>query len=466
MSGPDTQVRQREFRKELGLRSLVMGQVLNIVGLTWVGVAAKLGPAHVAFWLLGIVLFYLPSAAVVIYLNRVHTLEGGLYEWARLGFNEFAGFLAAWNMWLNMLLIISFGGIQSLSGLVYVLGPSASWMADSKWMNAGVTILLMAAVMLVALRGLGVAKWIQDLGGAFLIIVFAALIALPFHNHVTGRPTEYPPFTLALPAISVLSLNILGKMSFAALSGFDSMAIFAGEARNAVKTIAWSVIIAAPIIALMFVMGTSSVVALVPKEKIDLVMPMSQALSLGTRPGDIGASLIPLVLVALLYSLVASQVLTFGLTSRLPLVAGWDNLLPAWFGRLHPRYRTPVNSILFVGLAAFAVAMAAVAGSGQQEAFQMLQNIGAIFYAIAYLMMFALPLAGKQREIEQPPLWLRAASVTGFIMTAIYLVLAVFPIIDVPSPWIFTAKVGGFVLGCQLGGAALFWSYHRRAKRV
>jgi amino acid transporter len=267
-----------------------------------------------------------------------------------------------------------------------------------------------------------------------------------------------------LPAISVLSLNILGKMSFAALSGFDSMAIFAGEARNAVKTIAWSVIIAAPIIALMFMMGTSSVVALVPRDKIDLVMPISQALSLGTRPGELGASLMPLVLVALLYSLVASQVLTFGLTSRLPLVAGWDNLLPAWFGRLHPRHRTPANSILFVGVAAFAVAISAVAGSGQQEAFQLLQNTGALFYAIAYMIMFALPLAGKQRSVARPPLWLQAAAVSGFIMTAIYFVLAVFPIIDVPSPWIFTAKAGGFVLACQLGGAALFWSYHRRAR--
>ena len=439
-----------------------MGQILNIVGLTWVGVAAKLGPQHVAFWLLGIVLFYLPSAAVVIYLNRTHTLEGGLYEWTRLGFNEFTGFLVGWNMWLNMLLIISFGGMQSLSGFVYLLGPDASWMADSKWVNGLVTFFMMVALMLVTLRGLVVAKWIQDLGGAFLVIVFVALIALPFRNHATGRPTEYPPFTLALPAISVLSLNILGKMSFAALSGFDSMAIFAGECRNAAKTIAWSVIIAAPIIALMFVLGTSSIVALVPKDKIDLVMPMSQALSLGTRPGDFGVALIPLVLVALVYSLLAAQVLTFGLTVRLPLVAGWDNLLPAWFARLHPRFKTPINSILFVGIVSFAVASAAVSGAGQQEAFQMLQNTGALFYAIAYLFMFALPLAGKQREIERPRLWLRAASVTGFMMTAIYLVLAIFPIIDVPSPWIFTAKVGGFVLGCQLGGSALYWSYRRR----
>ena len=91
----DTQTRQRELRKELGLRNLVFSQILNIVGLFWIGAAAKLGPANVSFWLCGVALFYLPSAVVVIYLNRAHTLEGGLYEWSRLGFNELVGFLVA-----------------------------------------------------------------------------------------------------------------------------------------------------------------------------------------------------------------------------------------------------------------------------------------------------------------------------------------------------------------------------------
>src|SRR5262249_6958338 len=81
------------LRKELGLTDLALTQVLFIVGLPWVGVAAKLGPSHVIFWLLAIALFYVPSAAVVIYLNREMPLEGGLYQWAKLGFSELTGFL-------------------------------------------------------------------------------------------------------------------------------------------------------------------------------------------------------------------------------------------------------------------------------------------------------------------------------------------------------------------------------------
>src|SRR5678815_3366342 len=108
------------FKKELGLTDLVLTQVLFIVGLPWVGVAAKQGPAHVVLWLAAIVLFYLPSAAVVIHLNRAMPLEGGLYQWAKLGFNELTGFMVAWNLWLFAILNTSEIGLQITQYLRYV----------------------------------------------------------------------------------------------------------------------------------------------------------------------------------------------------------------------------------------------------------------------------------------------------------------------------------------------------------
>ena len=58
------------------------------------------------------------------------------------------------------------------------------------------------------------------------------------------------------------------------------------------------------------------------------------------------------------------------------------------------------------------------------------------------------------------------AAASGFLMTALYLVLSLFPIIDVPHPWLFTAKVGGFILACQAVAALLYYSYRRKAQTV
>src|SRR5437870_12973389 len=85
------------FKKELGLSDLVLTQILFIVGLPWVGVAAKQGPSHVILWLGAMLFFYVPSAVVVIYLNRIMPLEGGLYQLAKLRFDNCTGVLVAWN---------------------------------------------------------------------------------------------------------------------------------------------------------------------------------------------------------------------------------------------------------------------------------------------------------------------------------------------------------------------------------
>src|SRR3954467_11079843 len=95
------------FKKELGLVDLALTQVLFIVGLPWVGVAAKQGPSHVVLWLLAALLFSVPSAFVVSYLNRTLPLEGGLYQWAKLGFTDLVGFLVGWNLWLFAILLTS-----------------------------------------------------------------------------------------------------------------------------------------------------------------------------------------------------------------------------------------------------------------------------------------------------------------------------------------------------------------------
>src|SRR5437868_10284788 len=147
-----------ELKKELGVRDLVLTQILFIVGLAWIGVAGKLGPSHVVMWVLAILLFYLPSAAVVIYLNRLMPLEGGLYQWAKLGFNETVGFMLAWNLWLFVIVNTSEIGLQCATYLSYAIGPSAAWMTKSTWFVAVATAVVLTAMVIVSTIGLSVGK--------------------------------------------------------------------------------------------------------------------------------------------------------------------------------------------------------------------------------------------------------------------------------------------------------------------
>jgi glutamate:GABA antiporter len=458
------EVRSAAFRKELGLRDLVLTQVLFVVGLGWVGTAAKVGPSHVVFWLLAIALFYLPSAVVVIYLTRLMPLEGGLYQWSKLGFNELVGFLVAWNLWLYVIVNTSELGLQVTTYISYALGPNAAWIAASRPLITVAACVLVAALVIVSALGLAVGKWLHNLGGVLILALFAALVALPLVNHVSGTPAVSSTVSFVPPALTLLNLNLLGKMGFGALGGFEYVAIVAGECRQAVRSISRSVIIATPIIAAMFMLGTRSVLYFVRPDDVDLIGPIPQVLGLGSRALGVAAGIVPIVIMTMAVVRVAQASVNFTGSTRLPMVAGWDHLLPEWFTRLHARRRTPVNSILFVGTVALCVGLASIVGVGQQEAFQLLNNGAGIFYALTYLVMFALPILGVRGVERRAPLWLRLAAGSGFLMTLLYVVLSIFPIVRVRSQFGFTAKILGLILLSNVLGTAIFLVEERRRR--
>jgi glutamate:GABA antiporter len=455
----------QDLRRELGLSDLVFTQILFIIGLPWVGVAAKLGPAHVVFWLIAIALFYIPSAVVVIYLNRLMPLEGGLYQWAKYGFSDFAGFMVAWNLWLFAILNTSETGIQVTQYLGYVLGPRGASLAESGLATGVVSAIIFLALSALAIRGLSLGKWVHKSGGVLMVVTFATLLLLPWLNLATGTLSEFHPLATAAPVISVMSLNLLGKMGFGALGGFEYVAIHAGECHDPVRTIARSVVIAAPIIAVMFILGTSSVLALVPIDQIDLIAPIPQVLSIGFRPLGWAAWVAPVTILVLLIVRVAQASVLFTGNTRLPMVAGWDGLLPGWFTRLHERYRTPVNSVVFVAAITFFFSLAGVVGVGKQEGFQLLWNASAIFYALTYLVMFAIPIVGLRGQANRPPLWIRVAAVSGFLMTALYAILSVLPIVNVTSRTVFAMKITIVIALSNAIGAAIYRNASRAASQ-
>jgi glutamate:GABA antiporter len=450
------EARGATLRKELGLTDLALTQVLFIVGLPWVGVAAGQGRAHVIFWLLAITLFYLPSAAVVIHLNRAMPLEGGLYQWAKIGFNELTGFLVAWNLWLFAILNTSEIGIQVTQYFGYIGGPGIQALTEHRGFVAATTILVLTGLIVVTVRGLNVGKWVHKTGAALMLVTFGALVLLPWLNVAHGTLAEYHPLATAMPVVSILSLNLLGKMGFGALGGFEYVAIHAAECRNPARTIARSVVIAAPIICIMFIFGTSSVLALVPMDRIDLIAPIPQVLSAGFGALGWASGVAPTVILAMLVTRVAQASVIFAGNTRLPMVAGWDGLLPDWFTRLHPRYQTPGNSILFVGAATFAFSLAGLVGVGKQEAFQLLWNASAIFYALTYLVMFAIPIAGVRAIRDATPFWLKLAALSGFLMTLLFVILSIVPIVQVESRLAFALKISVVVVLTNAVGFAIF----------
>jgi len=458
--------RSAVFKKELGLADIVLQQIVYVVGIVWVGAAAKLGQSHIVFWLAAMLLFYLPQAAVVIHLSRAMPLEGGLYQWTKLGFGEAAAFMVAWNLWMYAVVLIGSIGLVISTNLSYAF--RLPWMATSTPFITVVSCTLMAVLITLGVLGLGVSKWLHNAGSVMLLAAFAVLIGLPFVQLARGALPSYHPFAAAMPALTLLSLNIFGKLALGALSGFEYVAVLAGECRNPERTIGRATLIAAPIIAVMFILGTSAVLAFSSPAQVDLIAPIPQTITRGLGSLGVASIVAPVAILMLTSRLIANSSIVFTGNTRMPMVAGWDRLLPAWFTRLHPRFRTPVNSIVFVGAVSLAFGLAGIAGVGQQEAFQLLDNAAGILYGLTYLVLFALPLlASQQRRRALPPasLALKIAAAAGLLTTVLYVTLSIFPIIDVPSWRAFAGKISSVVIGLNVMGFLVYSMGGRRRDR-
>ena len=289
------------------------------------------------------------------------------------------------------------------------------------------------------------------------MITVTVLAILPFIRHLQGTLGEYHPLRLALPSLSLFNFSVFSKMTFGALCGLEYAAIFSGESRNPSRHFPRAILIAVPIVAFLYIFGTSAILAFVSPDSVDLIGPIPQALQIGFAGLAAAKIIVPIAILLLLTNYRASFSLNFAANTRLPMVAGWDHLLPTWFTRLHPKFRTPVNSIAFLALITLFASLAVLIGVHEQEAFEMLQIWGFTFYGLAYLALFAIPFLARKNSLLRGTASLKIAGISGFALTLLFVVLSIFPIIDVSNRLAYSLKTFSVILGANILALVLFF---------
>jgi amino acid transporter len=447
----------RHLPRQLSLRDLVLSQVLTVVGSAWVGIAAGLGHAQTVVWLIAFATFYVPMAATVYHLNREMPLEGGLYVWTRRAFGDTAGFLVAWNVWAYALSTIATILFQIPSEFSFMVGPSAAWLPENHLVVFCFLVGVLTLLALSAVRGLAIGKWIHNISSAAMMSAFALLIVAPLWALMRHVPIHFAPFDLQLPNSSPTSLALIGQTLFAS-AGIEYVAIMAGESKAPSRDIGRSILIASPIIFLMFTLGTASVLAFheLTGTALNYIAPIPQALRLAFADSGLADLLARLVILLLQIRILGAASFIFTGVTRLPMVAGWDHLIPPWFARLHPRYRTPTNSILVGIILIAALLVLASAGVRAAEAFALLNNASNILYGLAYLAMFAIPIVGAKIVRKSIPTWVAVLCVIGFCATLFSAVTSAYPFVDVADPLNFAIKIIGTTLLTNIIGYAFY----------
>src|SRR4030095_3389344 len=97
--------------------------------------------------------------------------------------------------------------------IIYAVGPRAHWMRENRLVTTLICTLLMIMMISASRRGLTLGKWVQNFGGAFLLITFATLILLPFITAGRGTLANYHPFSTRLPEFKTYNINVFSKLA-------------------------------------------------------------------------------------------------------------------------------------------------------------------------------------------------------------------------------------------------------------
>ncbi len=321
----------------------------------------------------------------------------------------------------------------------------------------------------VNVYGLSIGKWLNN-GGAvarwvvtLLLVVIGGLAWWKF-----GSATPINAATIR-PGFQLKDVIFWSVIAFA-WTGPESLPFMGGEVKNPRRTIPLGLALAAPIVAVIYVLGTASVLIAIVPSSVDPSSGVMQAIgSAATRLH--WNALIPIAALLVTLSCMGSCSAWLGAVARIPLVAGLDNYLPAAYGRIHPRWGSPVAALLTsAGIAALLIFMGQ-GGTTVGGAYQVLVSSTVITTLLPFLFLFAaaLKLRGSPRtpdmvRIPGGSVTVAIAALIGLITTLSAIVFAGFPADSDPNKPLAVAKVIGLTAIVLGSGIAMYLAGARRAQ--
>jgi amino acid transporter len=434
------------LKAKLGLRDVTLLAVVCMVGTRWLPAAAHAGPGSVTLWLLAAVLFAMPLAAAVGALSvKYPGAAGGLYAWTREDFGPWHGFLCFWVYWIGIAFLLPTAALFYMGAGFYALGPKYQYLADNRmWLLAAALAAIWIALG-TNLRGVDIGKWTENIGAAAGWLLGAALVVVAL---LAGAKRGSATPIQVMPTWNWDTVNFWSNIAYG-LSGVEMAAMMASEIRDPARTIPRAGWLASGFATVFYMAGTLALLVLLRPEKISELNGLAEAGQAGSAALGV-AWISPMIAVLVLVSAVGQFGGTGTTVSRLPFAAGVDNLLPAAFGRLHPRWGTPHISILTFGAVASFLLLIFQLGDSMRAAYQEMVSLMVITGFLPYIYIFGSAWkAGK-----------RISAISGTAITLLAILCSLVPTEAIGNVWLFEGKLAAGTLGV----IASAWLIYRRAK--
>jgi amino acid transporter len=446
----------RRLHRELGFFDLTLMLVIAVVNVNAIPIIATEGWRSITLWILTFVFFLIPQAVSVAQFGKIYPGEGGVYLWTREMFGDFHAFVSGWCYWTNNLFYYPSVLFTLVGVLVYAGGPQAASLAENKYFMVIGSLFFLWTISLFHVRGLGVSKWLNNVGviGTWFTLLILLIIAIVFASHHGSPATPLAAKNFMVSVKDYAAYSIFSVMIYSTI-GLELGSAMGDEIKDASRIVGRAAFWGGAISIIAYLLGTSSILAVVPAEQVGAIQGVMQAVTLASSDLKF-AFVIPFVAVLVSLAMLGVASAWIGGAARIPFVMGLGVYLPPALGKLHPKWDTPYIALIVQALVSGMFVLISLFGSTVVDAYGILLKSSVVIQLIPFLYLFAgLWKLGKSK------LW----AVLGFISTAFGTAFVFVPSENISNLFWYESKIIAFPI-LVIGIGFLFYYVARQKQKA
>lgn len=436
---------KKGFNKVLRGLDMTLFTVSAILVIETLAPSASIGPSSIAWWIITLVLFFIPYGLITAELGTAYPGQGGLYIWIKQAFGEKWAARSTWLYWINVALWMPSVYIAFAAMFSQLFFPDLSL-----WAQIAIGVVMTWVTVGFGIVSLNTSKWIPNIGAflkALIMVVIGVGAIFYAANNGIANDLSFgnilPTWDAGLAFLPVIVYNFLG---------FELMSSAGGEMKNPSKDIPTAIIISGLLISVFYILGTIGMLMAIPLEDLGLVSGIIDSLKAIFGETGVGSFLVTVLGIGALFSLFANMVTWTMGANRTAAEAAQEKELPGIFGKLHPSNNTPINAYIITGIvSSLVIVVYGFMAGNAEDLFWTLFAFSSIVFLMPYLALFPAFVVLRSKDEKLPrPYKVPGGNVVAWIIgivCEIFIAQAIIFFIWVPGQEIDWSYAGPVLIG-------------------
>ncbi len=442
-----------ERRRVLTVSDLALFTVSGIIVLEQLAASAAIGPSALGWWMVTLVLFCVPYAAITAELGAAWPSQGGFYVWIREAFGWRWAARAIWYYWIQLAI-----WIPSVAILAASMSSQLFWPNLSMVEKLGIAILFILSIAAIGSLRTDVGKWVPNIGALLKVVLMLCIGAGGAYLAARGAAqTELtvrsiaPSYEGAINYLPIIVFNLMG---------FELMASAGGEIKDPQRNIPKAIVASVVLIGTLYVFATYGMLVALSPQEIVLDTGIIEALRAVFATSVAGSGIVTVLGIAVIVTLLTNMVTWSMAANRSVQTAAADGVMPQVFGIEHPALKTPVaaNAVMAI-LSSTVVVLYFFMAASLEELFWTLLAFSSVIFFLPYFLIFSAFLKlraaapARPRPYRAPGGWPGAVVAAGLCMLFVGQALVLFVYVPGrPPDWSYLLSIlGGVVIVLAAG---------------